>query len=125
MMVHSGSPLAEAAWASAAYSVPATSARAPSKTSGLVRRIATRRAALSPPWSSGRKTICQASNGPKTRLAARYSHQRPSAVSAENSAADDCGWVTPTAPATVPKTSVYAPLSEWPSSAESVRQATV
>jgi len=37
--------------------------------------------------SSGRKTVCQASNGPKIRLAARYSHQRARAVSTENSVA--------------------------------------
>ena len=76
--------------------------------------------------NSGRKTNCQLSSVPNRALAASENHHRPTAVSGANCACDEAPDAAATPSAGIgPMISAKAPLTVWPSTADSVRQATV
>src|SRR5205807_6232876 len=122
-----GTSAAVAAWATATYSVPMSNTRAPPTASRRLRAAATGKAAGFARPNSGLKTICQLSRVPNTALAATKNHHRPNAVSGANVACDEVAAVATGRPSAGigPTISGYAPLTVWPSTADSVRQATV
>src|SRR5437870_8648437 len=76
--------------------------------------------------NNGRNTNRQLSKVPNRAHAASENHQRPTAVSGANCACDDAAEVAATPSAGIgPTISGNAPLTVWPSTADSVRHETV